>query len=153
EQRENLKRLTNGKFVNDHDWQLLARYYSSRVGNEYLSEEEPPDWSKDQEESRRIFERLATEYPTVTSYKVHLAECLFADIHLNDPDRTKKRGQISSALAMLQSLSRDQKYAHDAVSLEARCELALADYDRRVGRFKEAARHVDRVVAISEGAV
>jgi tetratricopeptide (TPR) repeat protein len=151
EQRKNLKTLTNSKFVNDQDWRLLASCYASAHG--YLSEEEPPDDPRDREESRRIFQRLATEYPTVTSYKVYLAQCLCNDVYLNDPDRTKRRGQISSALAMLQSLSRDQKYAHDAVGVEALCELCLAEYDRRVGRLEEAARHLDRVVAIYEEAI
>src|SRR5262249_37912347 len=81
EQRDNLARLINGPFVDDQDWRLLARYYAS--GNWYLSEldERPLDGNTradylDREQSRKIFERLATEYPTVTAYKVYWAQRL-----------------------------------------------------------------------------
>jgi tetratricopeptide (TPR) repeat protein len=65
-----------------------------------------------------------------------------------------RRGGVNSrALAILQPLARDQKYAHGAVDVEAACEKALADCDRRVGRFEEAARHLDRAVAIDDEAI
>jgi hypothetical protein len=89
----------------------------------------------------------------VTAYKVYWAQDLCNDILPDDPDDTKRRGQISRVLAIRHPLSRDQKYAHDAVVVEAVCEMALADCDRRVGRFEEAARHLDRVVAIYEEAI
>jgi hypothetical protein len=113
----------------------------------------PLDNPFDPEQSHRIFERLATEYPTVTAYKVYWARRLWFDFPLNDHDGTKRRDQISRALTILHALSRDQKYAHDAVVVESDCEKALADCDRRAGRFEEAARHLDRAVTIVEQAV
>src|SRR5262249_52134611 len=74
EQRENLKRLTSGKFVSEQDWRLLARYHGSN--NLYLSE---PDDPEDVAESHRIFRQLAAEYPTVTAYKVYWARSLCDD--------------------------------------------------------------------------
>jgi serine/threonine-protein kinase len=152
EQRRILKSLTSGRFVNDRDWRLLANYYSNS-GNEYLGELVGSlKYADDVERSLEIFRRLAVDYPTVTSYKIYLAGCLlqYAGILKYRITNTNPRGYISSALALLRPLAREQKHAFDAVYTEVSCEMALAACDRDVGRLDEAARHLERALALSD---
>jgi serine/threonine-protein kinase len=156
EQREILKQLTTGRFLNDQDWRLLAKYYSPKEGyHQILGSGDPQSFNDaaDVEQSLKIFQRLAAEYPTVTSYKLYLASCLlqYAAISLSARNHdAMKRRCISDALALLRPLTREQKHGYGVVDTEVSCELALAGCNRDMGRPDEAARHFERALALGD---